>query len=120
MEKKYYLNNEKALLFTTDETEQNTKVFEEEKLITAFAETLREARNRAGLSLPQLARAMQIPQATLSAYELKTRAPSLLQAIRICAFFECSIEDFIAYGLDIGSYDIVDKFCQRVEAEKKQ
>lgn len=118
MEKKYYFYDDKAILWTDENNEMQGKVFEEDELMQAFASTLKEMRTSAGLSLPQLAKAMQIPQATLSAYELKTRTPSLLQAIRICAYFECSIEDFIAYGLGIGAFDVVENFLKRINFGK--
>lgn len=118
-DKKYYVYEDKVILCAQDKVDPNNGIaFDEEEIMQAFADTLREIRTEANLSITETAKAIGIPQQTLSSYELKTRIPSLLQAIRICAFFECSIEDFISYGLGIGAYEIVEKFRQKIEFKR--
>ena len=118
MEMKNYFFNGKTIAFVGNEAIGDNQVFDETEIIEAFAETLKDLRKSAGLSTTELSKTIGIPQQTLSAYENGRNTPSLLQAVRICAFFECSIEDFIAYGLDIGAYDIVEKFCERVNLNR--
>lgn len=80
--------------------------FPENVLIEAFSTALKDIRKETKVSAAKLSKEIGIPQQTLSAYENGTNIPSLLQAIRICAFFQCSIDDFIAYGMGIDTNGI--------------
>ncbi len=119
METQYFFYNGKALIWEDGEQNTDAQVFTEEEIIEAFANTLHEIRTTANISTTGMAKEIGIPQQTLSAYELNKNTPSLLQAIRICAYFECSIEDFILYGLGIGGDEIVEKFRQKIEFERE-
>ena len=110
----YFNFDGKAILWANENAPHEDKIFDEEDMMKAFADTLKEMRTTAKLSSAEMAKYLGIAQSTLSTYETNARTPLLPQAIRICAFFGCSIEDFIAHGLDIGAYDIVDKFCERM------
>ena len=111
----YFFYNGKALIWEDGEQNADAQVF-----IEAFANALHEIRTTANISTTAMAKEIGIPQQTLSAYELNKNTPSLLQAIRICAYFECSIEDFILYGLGIGEDEIIEKFRQKIEFESRK
>lgn len=114
METKYFNYDGKSIVWANDKNGSETAVFNEDEIMKAFADTLKEMRAAAKLSSTEMAKCLDIAQSTLSTYETNARTPLLPQAIRICAFFDCSVEDFIAHGLGIGAFDIVDRFCERV------
>ena len=85
----------------------------EAELFYAFAESLAELRKYCGLSLMTLSEKVEIPNQTLSSYENKTRTPSVIQAIKISAYFGLTIEEFILCGLNQCSFDITELYEQR-------
>lgn len=93
-------------------TIENGHVYDESEIQKAFYRSLRELREYAELTLRKLSELTKIPLATLSAYENETRVPALTNAMKICAFFNCTITDFIKNGLDIsdGELDIFTKY----------
>lgn len=93
-------------------TEKN---LDEKQAFCLFAENLRELRTHCNLSLVRLAEELDIPNQTLSSYENKTHIPSLIQALKISAYFGLTVEEFILCGLDDYPYDITELY----EARKK-
>ena len=86
---------------------------EEKQLADFFAENLRELRNHCKLSLKELSAYVDIPNQTLSSYENKTHIPSMLQAVKISAFFGLTLEEFILCGFDGFPYDIAELYEKR-------
>ena len=85
----------------------------EKEIFALFAENLRELRQHCRLSLVQLAELVDIPNQTLSSYENKTHTPSMLQALKIAAFFHLTVEEFILCGLDEYPYSITELYDKR-------
>lgn len=73
--------------------------FEEIEIAEAFGRSLRTLREYKKLSLRDLSKEVDIPNPTLSRYESGQNIPSITQGIKICEFFDLSIESFVQYGL---------------------
>ena len=58
----------------------------------------------------ELSNKVEIAQPTISHYESCLRSPTILQAVKLAAYFGLTIEDFIICGLDNSAYDIVDVY----------
>ena len=87
-------------------TEYDT-LLNEEMISRAFANSLLELRKHCGLSLIKLAEELGIPNQTLSSYETQKRTPSFVQAIKIASYFGFAVEEFILYGLEESTEDII-------------
>lgn len=109
MVKFFHLDNH--LLYANEHTEQST--IDERQAFVFFAENLRELRTHCGLSLTELAGLLDIPNQTLSSYENKTHVPSVIQAVKIAAYFGLYVEDFILCGIDEYPYDIIELYEKR-------
>ena len=107
MEKLLFINN--AFQLETNEKEQ----FSDEQLFSAFCDSFKELRKYCNLSLIKLGEKIDIPNQTLSTYENKTRTPSILQAIKITAYFGLTVEEFILCGLEKLPYDIIELYERR-------
>jgi DNA-binding XRE family transcriptional regulator len=83
---------------------------DEKQLFSLFADNLRERREYCKLSLVQLSALVDIPNQTLSSYENKTHVPSMMQAVKIAAFFHLTVEEFIVCGLDEYPFDITELY----------
>ena len=101
-----------------DETAQ--EVFTEAQIVEAFGKSLKEIRWYCHLSGEALGKEIGIGQSTLSAYEMGTRYPSLLQAIKIAAYFSLTVEEFILCGLECHSKDIIELYRERHPKKKKK
>ena len=104
MGKFFYTNN--RLVYTDEKLEKKT--LDEKQLFSLFADNLRELREYCKLSLVQLSALVDIPNQTLSSYENKTHVPSMMQAMKIAAFFHLTVEEFIVFGLDEYPFDITE------------
>lgn len=71
----------------------------EEEFYRAFGDSLRAERKNKNLSLQELSEKTGLPFQTLSTYENCMRRPLLMQAVRIAAYFDTTVESFIEYGL---------------------
>lgn len=99
-------------LLTTNE--QNAEAcIDEKQLFDFFAESLRELRTYCALSLVELSARVDIPNQTLSSYENKTHTPSMIQAIKIAAYFNLTVEEFVLCGFDSYPYDIIELYNKR-------
>ena len=85
----------------------------EEIVSQAFASTLLELRKHCGLSLIKLSDELEIPNQTLSSYETQKRTPSFIQAIKIASYFGFTVEEFILYGLEESTRDIIEVYESR-------
>ena len=94
-------------------TNEDNVALDEKQIVELFADNLRELRLHCGLSLQGLSTMINIPNQTLSSYENKTHTPSMIQAIKIAAFFDLTIEEFILCGLDSFPYDVVELYERR-------
>lgn len=106
MGKFFYTNN--RLVYTDEQLEKKT--LDEKQLFSLFADNLRELREYCKLSLVQLSALVDIPNQTLSSYENKTHVPSMMQAVKIAAFFHLTVEEFIVCGLDEYPFDITELY----------
>lgn len=106
MGKFFYTNN--RLVYTDEQLEKKT--LDEKQLFSLFADNLRELREYCKLSLVQLSALVDIPNQTLSSYENKTHVPSIMQAVKIAAFFHLTVEEFIVCGLDEYPFDITELY----------
>lgn len=106
MGKFFYTNN--RLVYTDEQLEKKT--LDEKQLFSLFADNLRELREYCKLSLVQLSALVDIPNQTLSSYENKTHVPSMMQAMKIAAFFHLTVEEFIVCGLDEYPFDITELY----------
>lgn len=106
MGKFFYTNN--RLVYTDEQFEEKT--LDEKQLFSLFADNLRELREYCKLSLVQLSALVDIPNQTLSSYENKTHVPSMMQAVKIAAFFHLTVEEFIVCGLDEYPFDITELY----------
>lgn len=102
----FYTNN--RLIYTDEQLEKKT--LDEKQLFSLFADNLRELREYCKLSLVQLSALVDIPNQTLSSYENKTHVPSMMQAVKIAAFFHLTVEEFIVCGLDEYPFDITELY----------
>ena len=93
--------------------EQKIGAIDEKQAFGLFADSLRELRNDCKLSLIDLSKALEIPNQTLSGYENKTHIPSMLQAVKISAYFHLTVEEMIVCGLDEYPYDCIELFEKR-------
>ena len=89
------------------------EVFNDEEILSAFCESFKELRKYCNLSLIKLSENVGIPNQTLSSYENKTRTPSILQAVKITAYFGLTVEEFILCGLEKIPYDITELYEKR-------
>ena len=94
-------------------TNDDTAALDEKQLAELFGENLREIRSHCNLSLKTLSDMTKVPNQTLSSYENKTHVPSMIQAIKIAAFFDLTVEEFILCGLDSFPYDVVELYERR-------
>ena len=92
---------------------QSKGCIDEKEAFSTFAENLRELRTHCDLSLVRLSELADIPNQTLSSYENKTHIPSMIQAIKIAAYFGLTVEEFILCGFDDYPYDIVELYEKR-------
>lgn len=99
------------LIYYANELE--TEMFHEMQMRDAFANSLKELREHCHLTMVELSNEIEISQPTLSCYENKTRTPSMLQAIKITAFFGLTVEEFILCGLEKLPYDITELYEKR-------
>ena len=106
MGKFYYSDNR---LFYANEQTVKTEL-DEKQAFVLFTENFKELRLHCKLSLMALSDVLDIPNQTLSSYENKTHVPSMVQALKICAYFGLTIEEFILCGLDEYPYDIVELY----------
>ena len=104
MGKFFYSNN--RLVYTNEQT--TGKTLDDKQMLALFAENLRELREYCKLSLVQLSVLVDIPNQTISSYENKTHTPSMVQAMKIAAFFGLTVEEFILCGIDSYPYDITE------------
>lgn len=102
----FYTNN--RLVYTDEQLAEKT--LDEKQLFSLFADNLRELREYCKLSLVQLSALVDIPNQTLSSYENKTHVPSMMQAVKIAAFFRLTVEEFIVCGLDEYPFDITELY----------
>ena len=93
--------------------EEKRGAVDEKQALKIFADTLRELRRHCGLSLVELSKAVDIPNQTLSSYENATHIPSILQAIKIASYFQLTVEEMIACGLDEYPQDCIELFESR-------
>lgn len=93
--------------------EGDKNAFDDKQLCDAFGKSLKELREYCGLSTVKISEAVDIAQPTISSYENRTRTPSILQAIRITAFFGLTVEEFIICGLEDSPYDIAELYEKR-------
>ena len=104
------------LLYESDNFKLETggqEVFSEEQILSSFSESFKELRKYCNLSLMKLSENIGIPNQTLSSYETKTRTPSMIQAIKITAYFGLTVEEFILCGLEKLPYDITELYEKR-------
>ena len=109
MMKFFLLDN--RLGIANEQTTENT--VSEEEVLSRFAESLRELRTYCGVSLVTLGKSVEIPNQTLSTYENKVHTPSMLQAIKLAAYFGLTVEEFILCGFDEYPYDIIELYERR-------
>ena len=105
----FHLDN--RLLYANEQTEGIT--IDEKQVFFMFSDNLRELRKYCGLSLVELSLKVDIPNQTLSSYENKTHIPSLIQALKLAAYFGLTVEEFILCGLDNYPYDITELYERR-------
>lgn len=96
------------MLYANEQTTEAT--VDEKQILSIFADNLRELRTYCKLSLTALSALIDVPNQTLSSYENKTHTPSVIQAIKIAAFFGLTVEEFILCGLDNYPYDITELY----------
>lgn len=89
------------------------KQYSDEQILFAFCDSLKELRKYCNLSLMKLSENVGIPNQTLSSYEIKTRTPSILQAIKITPYFGLTVEEFILCGLEKLPYDVTELYERR-------
>ncbi len=106
-----FLPKSNRFVFTNDENGQFA--IDERQVLNLFGENLKELRGHCGISLQELAKLLEIPNQTISSYENKRHMPSLMQAIKISAYFDLTVEEFILCGLDEYPYDIVELYERR-------
>ena len=106
-----FLQTDNRLVYANENNKQET--IDEKQAFCLFAENLREIRAHCHLTLMQLAEFLEIPNQTLSSYENKTHTPSMIQALKIAAFFNLTIEEFILCGIDGYPYDIIELYEKR-------
>ena len=99
------------LIYHADQSE--TETFDEIEMRDAFANSLKKIREYCRLTMIKLAEEIDIPQPTICCYETKTRTPSILQAIKITAYFGLTVEEFILCGLEKLPYDIIELYERR-------
>lgn len=110
-----FLQNDNRLAYANENNQQET--IDEKQVFCIFAENLREVRTHCRLTLMQLAELVDIPNQTLSSYENKTHTPSMIQAVKIAAFFNLTVEEFILCGMDNYPYDIIELYEKRKREE---
>ena len=88
----------------------NLNDIQEEDIAKAFGHSLFELRKFCKLSLIQLGKQLNMPNQTLSADENGIRIPSIIQALKITAFFEIPLETFILCGLKATPMDIIEYY----------
>ena len=86
---------------------------DEKQALSIFADNLRELRTYCGLSLITLSEFVDIPNQTISSYENKTHTPSFMTAVKLAAYFNLTVEEFILCGLDSYPYDICELYERR-------
>jgi len=69
---------------------------------------LRERREAAGLSQADLGAAVDVTRQTINAIERERYDPSLELAIKLAAFFDCTVEDLFHPDVDLPDHDSVD------------
>ena len=104
---KFYHADNRLMIANEQTTEPRV---DEKQVLAIFAENLRELRVHCGFSLVGLSEYLDIPNQTLSSYENKTHTPSMIQAIKIAAFFGVSVEEFVLCGFDSYPYDIIELY----------
>lgn len=103
-----FIVQDNRLLLANEHTTESA--LSEKQIADFFADSLRELRNYCKLSLKELSAGIDIPNQTLSSYENKTHVPSMLQAIKIAAFFGLTLEEFILCRLDSFPYDLTELY----------
>lgn len=96
-------------LYFTDES-GNLNDIDEQDIAKAFGNSLFELRKYLKLTLVELGKKLDMPNQTLSAYENGTRIPSIIQALKITAYFHIPLETFILCGLEDTQIDIIDYY----------
>lgn len=106
-----FFHSDNRLLYTNEQI--SAESIDEKRIFSLFADNLREIRTYCGLSLIELSRFLDIPNQTISSYENKTHIPSMIQAIKIAAYFSLTVEEFVLCGLDGYPYDITELYERR-------
>ena len=106
-----FFHSDNLILIANEQTTETT--FDEKQLFDIFADNLHELRIYCKLTLTEIAKLIDIPNQTLSSYENKTHIPSMMQAIKISAYFGLTVEEFILCGLDSFKYDITELYEKR-------
>ena len=73
----------------------------DDEIKKAFGKSLKDLRSHLDITQILLEEATDIPRQSLSVYERGEILPTISQAYKITQYFKLSIEDFIAYGLDL-------------------
>ena len=73
----------------------------DEEIKKAFGKSLKELRTHLEITQVLLEGATDIPRQSLSVYERGEILPTISQAYKITCYFRLTIEDFIAYGLNL-------------------
>ena len=102
-----FFHSDNRLLYAS---EQNAETVNDKQIPSLFAENLRELRRHCKLSLIELAQLVDIPNQTISSYENQTHIPSMVQAVKIAAYFGLTVEEFILCGLDDYPYDVIELY----------
>lgn len=94
----------------------------DDEIKQAFGKSLKELRSHIDLTQTRLSEATDIPRQSLSVYERGEILPTISQAYKIARFFELSIEDFIAYGLNLQERLLNENFkniCEKYDVISK-
>lgn len=112
----FYFYDDKLSLIVSENflqkpDENKIDFFNDDEIAIAFSKVLKEFRKHTGETLMELSRKTGIPNQTLSAYENCTRVPSFVQALKLTAYYGCTVEEFIATGLELSfSLDIYERW----------
>ena len=89
--------------------------------MSEIGQNLKDLRNKAGISLRELAERVDISHNTLATYERNDVVPTIYNAVRICEYFKVPVE-FLIYGkkitTDFNDSELLRLFREIDECEK--
>ena len=90
----------------------------DERAAEAIATGLKEIRKRRGYTLKEVEKETEIPNPTISRYENKENIPSIVQTLKLCTFYDITIDEILLAGL-MGEEDRNDFFDELEKSEKE-